>query len=310
MKAQKLLKLSILAFSVLMFIWQSKTAIEKLQEQPVVDKTEYKNIDNITKPIITICPQEQFDQDLIEEYGYGKNDFGPFGILKGAQLREPSSYSWQGWKNVTFDEMVHVLLKYDPEDVQVIKDENDFMNKKYYPRYGYCWQILNYTTKVNIFVLWPKKIIGNVQISITDRNVTSFNSFDRSTDMEYTILLDKEGIYEYRVSVELASNFDPRDPEACRKYTNDDFAECKEKENEKLVEPFFGCNPPWLSRNNHCTGNFTLDENKSWDYHFAIGNLYENLEKNVYSDAGCKKPCNVARSFAKKRGFMNYDFQL
>ena len=293
-----------------MFFYQSKTAVKKLQEQPMLEKTEYKNLNNIVKPLLTICPEDQYDRAIIFELGYSMTLNEPSGFLIGRRSRE-YDFSWQAWKNITFMEMVSGLLRYDLEDdIAVTKNEAEFMPYKYYPRFGYCWEILDYSTDLIFHVLWPKSVIGDVKVYITDRHLSTFNSFDRSTDMEYAIELDRSGVYTYRVNIELASNFDPRTPEACREYKDDEYAECKENENEKEVQTLFGCNPPWISRHNQCKENISLTPEKDYEWSKLFKKIYDGLEKNIYNDSGCKKPCTVIQSYAKKRSFKPHDFGM
>ena len=52
--------------------------------------------------------------------------------------------------------------------------------------------------------------------------------------------------YDYMIKVDHLSNFDPRNPDDCKEYTEDDFENCVDEELQDLWKPSLGCNPPWL----------------------------------------------------------------
>ena len=67
MRPLKLMKATLITLSIFMFLFQSKTATEKLQEQPIGEKSEHENFNKIDKPLLTICPKDQYDRDLVFE---------------------------------------------------------------------------------------------------------------------------------------------------------------------------------------------------------------------------------------------------
>ena len=60
----------ILAFSFLMFIWQASEAIANLMNPSAVDSTEGLSIEEIDPLLITICPLDQWNETLLNEFGY------------------------------------------------------------------------------------------------------------------------------------------------------------------------------------------------------------------------------------------------
>ena len=62
---------------------------------------------------------------------------------------------------------------------------------------------------------------------------------------------------EFFIEIEKVSNFDPKNPESCKDYDDNDYQNCI---NNRL--PFLDCNPPWYSTQNPCTSVY--DQNISW----------------------------------------------
>ena len=138
MKVLKALKFIILAASVFMFVYQCSTAVQKLQEKPIVDRTEYIPIQNITKPIITICPQQELDETKMKSFGYKYDTY----FLKGQNMENGSLYSWNGWnKSLAFLDIVRSSWSFGPNrDLDIYRVE---AKQVYYGRQGFglCYEI-------------------------------------------------------------------------------------------------------------------------------------------------------------------------
>ena len=89
------LKKFLLIFSVVMFCYQFKTAIENLISPNLVDSTSIKNVEEINFPLITICPTNQLNKAKLKELEYV--DFS--NVLYGLQ---GNNASWGAVKNLTF----------------------------------------------------------------------------------------------------------------------------------------------------------------------------------------------------------------
>ena len=171
--------------------------------------------------------------------------------------------SWSSDLNMTFDNLLKNVLTYkiDHEaDVIAGEVENSiynprkyFLYKKFYPSFqGYCWNLYTYNTS-NSLVLKSKT--GNetrFKVYITDKNLETFVSKHKNSHQGQTIQIDSAHRYRYEVTVQLVSNFDPRQPEACVNYKDNEFEECVDKNFQHYVKPLIKCNPPWLSRKSQC----------------------------------------------------------
>ena len=147
MKVLKALKFLVLAVSAFMFVYQCSTAVQKLQEKPILDRTEYIPIQNITKPIITICPQQNLNSTMLRYFGYGGDDID---VLYGSNMENESLYSWNGWNDsLSFRDIVTSSLAFDPNrDFWMEDGSDDFSLSKdvkqvYYAKegFGLCFEI-------------------------------------------------------------------------------------------------------------------------------------------------------------------------
>ena len=138
MKLLKALKFIVLAVSVFMFVDQCSIAVQKLMEQPVVDRTEYIPIQNITKPIITICPKHELNETMLRSFSYHFSH----DLLRGQNIENTSLYSWNGWNDsLTFMSIVTSSLSFDPnEDFKLYQAK---AKQVYYTRngFGLCYEI-------------------------------------------------------------------------------------------------------------------------------------------------------------------------
>ena len=139
MEVLKALKFLVLAVSVFMFVYQCSTAVQKLMEKPVLDWTEYIPIQNITKPIITICPKQGLNhkRPLLRSFGYKYEHF----LFKGENMQNKSLYSWNGWNDsLAFMDIVTSALAFDPNyDLRI----STKAKQVYYARarFGLCYEI-------------------------------------------------------------------------------------------------------------------------------------------------------------------------
>ena len=146
MKVLKALKFLVLVVSVSMFVYQCSTAVQNLQEKPVLDRTEYTPIQNITKPIITICPQQELNETILRSFRYESADT----LLEGKNMRNENLFSWTGWnENITYINIVTSTLDFDIiEDLKIdLIDEKTLepmdmeVKHVYYNVYGLCYEI-------------------------------------------------------------------------------------------------------------------------------------------------------------------------
>ena len=152
MNIPKAFRMLILVISFLMFIWQASVALSNLMDPPVVDLTEKFNIDDIYPQLITNCPLNQFNLNKLQQFGYNNQ----FYLLMGLDKNDDFN-GWGSHLNLTFEEIFEDIKNYDHinRDLTVFKN-GEFVNFKYeirfYPRFGYCYDLVNLTTNGEVVI--------------------------------------------------------------------------------------------------------------------------------------------------------------
>ena len=93
-----------------------------------------------------------------------------------------------------------------------------------------------------------------VQIFFLDENMNTFNTFSLAAHKGDVISLSGGGFYEYEVNLKVVSSFNPKNNNFCNEYLKDEYASCVDDNSQNIFMPVFGCNPPWFSPTNSCTG--------------------------------------------------------
>ena len=256
----------ILAFSFFMFCHQSQVALNKLVDPPVVDSTEIRNVVDTEPPLMTICPLNQFNQTRISELGY-KNYFH---LLTGYDS-EKGIISWGAQHNLSFEELINEA-QYVYEDfpkfyMRQPKSDVKFQ-KRFYPKYGYCFDFENYTITENIILAVSiddhanDNFAAEADVFFTDKNLRTMNTLKTESHWGPSITLKHGWFHKYLIKVQQLSYFDPRKPNSCKEYAGDMFQECIDEGLQDIWTSKIDCNPPWFSPVNQCRGIVNITEQK------------------------------------------------
>ena len=304
----KVIKPSILVFSILMFIYQAQIAVTKLQNPPVVDSTNVDSIEEKQLPLITICAEEQWIWDKIgEQYSTNRG----FKDLLIGNLTNTNQTAWGAQLNMTFDEMIEQMQKLDQDPYKILEKTNDWRKIKYerrfYTKSGWCADIENYTLtpshEIQLIVSVNKKSDNHEQtenftaeVFLTDKKLRSKNTIYKQSHWGPSIIIRNYGEHSYMVKVEKLSNYNPRQPEDCKEYSDDEFDKCVDEELQKLWKPVLGCNPPWLTEEDQCTEVLNDTEiPKLANNDDVLKTLYALVEmNNLPAYEKCPKPCTIS----------------
>ena len=291
MNVSKAFRMLILVFSFIMFLWQARIAVIQLMDPPVVDSTERLSIADIEPLLITICPLEQWNIVKRNELGYMHNIFLLMGI--GNDLR------FQGWgaqHNLTYEELIGKVTNFNLRNSswKVMRDNkpiNFSCEIRFYPKHGFCYDLVNLTTvgRIKIWTLDPE--FKNAKVYITDKKMRTRNTIFTQSNWGKIILF--QGLKEYVIKTEKLSNFDPRNPDDCKEYENDDYEKCVDDELQKVFKPLINCNPPWLSSKDQCDSVDGIKENftSMHEMYETVSGIYEMSKYPAMEK--CTKPCTV-----------------
>ena len=138
----KAIKWLILLISFIMFYIQAQIAVNSLRNPPSVDSTETLNIADVDPPLITFCPLKQFNKTAMEEFGY---KYGKDSFLSGEDFKN-NVFAWGAQYNLTFEELFDEMTMVHKDLLKVkLMDLNPRYEERFYPEYGYCVDISNYT---------------------------------------------------------------------------------------------------------------------------------------------------------------------
>ena len=306
MKGLRIFKLLVFLLSACMFIVQFKTAVNKLKNPTVTESTKYLDIGDIEPPLITICPNQQYNTSI--------SFYTAIELLNGSLLSKDQGISWGGRWNVSFEQLVKVVMNYKLRNI-AIKDGDYKMYKtkeRIMPYYGICYDIqLSSLQEEAIFTIIPM-LKNDFEVFITDNNLQRFGGVYHPSHLESRITVGMYQYKEFEVVIEIKSYFDPTHPEQCSAYKDDEYFECVDEEAQKVFYPKLGCNPPWISPNNQCTGIlygedkrkfineklFNTKVNGVWISENKIHQHMKNHKLAPY-ETNCKRPCNVTTSYVK-----------
>ena len=150
MNVSKAFRMLILVFSILMFIWQVSVAVTNLMDPPVVDSTERLNIDDTDLPLITICPLDQWRDDklqhreYLDEFSLFEGYVSTFDLVNGYQKK---FVGWGAQHNLTTEEYIpNFVWTRRLGNLSFTKDRKIKYEIKLYPKYGFCYDVVNFTT--------------------------------------------------------------------------------------------------------------------------------------------------------------------
>ena len=308
MDALKICKTIVFCFSFAMFCLQFRISIEKLLIPPLIDVSEEVSIDTIDMPIITVCPTNRINLTKFQENGYNKNDLMLFG---NARYHGVSYMSWGAHLNKTFSQLTDALfpniLASNDVNPKLYPPGSRLIEQVYVPKYGYCMTISNYSQgyKLSITVIQADH---DIHIFITDpkRHSTPILWFESQHGELITGTKGVEAWYDVQIRQKLKSN--PNIKGVCEEYDSMTFADCVDEKVSEVMMPVLGCNPPYLSAKNQCTGYF-VDEDLSKvrnyfkDINFWNEYLMELLAmRPIPPQKMCKEPCIATESYIELRG--------
>jgi hypothetical protein len=284
-----------------MFCYQTQVAINKWNNPPVVDTTEIHNFADIDPPLITICSRDQWSESKVKEFGYDS----PYYMLNGFD-RLNNVTGWGAQNNMTFDEMITESINLDGDVPYVIMERETFgtieYEKRFYPMFGWCADVANYTIdsfgSVHIMISVNRKDYewDTAQIFLTDKKLRTMHKAYYQSHRGTKMYVKNGWDFDFMVEVRYLSNFDPRKPDNCKEFTDDEYSQCIDVELSRAWKEAIGCNPPWLSTRNQCSEPL----NTSQEIIDSILNKVEPLLDGIFhmdiiqAKETCK-PCSIMR---------------
>ena len=304
----KIFKWFILTFSFCMFCYQAQIAIKKLMDPPVVDSTDMHDIENTKLPMITICAKNQWNRTALNNSGY--QDVIEF---LGGYDEDNMVLAWGAQHNISFDELLEKVLNTETINTYKLKDEEfepiDFdFEYRFYPKFGWCVDVQNYALtltgdlkfdiEINQFIDIFKntyRLNYEADIFLTDHRLRTKNSVYLQSHWGSSIIIENGWDYGFVIKVEQLSNLNPKKPSDCQDYIDQEYEETIKEKLYELFWPQYNCIPPWVSKQDQCSGVIKTTEYFSSN---EIYNTFKSISEMVDYPAvkKCNKPCTITRS--------------
>lgn len=307
MNRTKILKYFVLLVSTIMFSYQCWAAIDKLIDPPIALTSEQIKVKDIEPPMITICPYNQTDDIKLKKFGYSSIFHLFYGTKQSHKLED---LSWGADLNITFDKILKESLNYSIDEAKIYVDEvvnglvyfNRYsLEREYYPAIpGFCWNLKKYNISNILIIRTQTGKEKRFAAYITDRTMATHVSLDMKTHKGQLVLVESNYRYRYEVEIHRVSKFDPRNPDVCVNYENDEYYSCVDFEFQRYVKPFLGCNPPWLSKIDQCQGvirKFNMTDKNFDIYASRLNPLIFNDKPDATRK--CKPSCQVTESHVR-----------
>ena len=245
----------------------------------------------------------QWNTSKLNQLGYEDAYFLLLGFANATTF-----VGWGAQYNLTFQQLFKKVQNFNLSTPEIILLKNNWVEERifteirFYPKYGICYELVNLTISKNTFLLTNLNTLEGknvpAQVIITDKKLRTRHTLHRETHWGSRIVVEQGMEYFYMIKVEQISNFDPYNSDECKKYDVDEFDKCYIEELHRIWKPLINCNPPWVSFNDHCTGDLNV-KRKTAELVFnnSIMPVAEIYEMVSYKDNEiCIKSCTLTQT--------------
>ena len=241
-------------------------------------------------PIITICPTKYDASQALKEFGYGKI----VNLIRGR--RSTTKTSWGQQDNLTFEGLLDNVFSRDIIEKIVTKRASNY-RIVYIPRYGYCKEISNYTTRrLTIEIRTPN--VERMRIFISDPNFRSYFNPDYTSQLGIPIIVEENEIQYLDVKVKVISSCQVRKTDIPEK---NKFKQCVDDELQSQIGEILGCVPPWMSSQNQCNGTYPSNFTKAIPNYASEIIPMTHILQNLELETKCHKFCSAIKSTVQLR---------
>jgi hypothetical protein len=267
-----------LAFGI--FLFQMQGAVRKYMSKPLIKEHSKGSLEDIQKPLIYLCQDNQFSYSKAADLGYSL-----YSQYLVGNSSKSDTLTWVGGNSSdqTYDEIEKELYAYNYTDLTI--EYATLKHVAIHP-YGFCKQVTNFSM--------------NDPLKITSKNTVKFLILNpyRSSNLRADeilgithILEAKENLYDYNQYRMTYKLFDDtmHEGETCTDYQKDNtsFGECLEMDVKQKLTAMYGCLPQWYPENiEKCNGT-------SIKWKPDINQYVSNIAGSQEIETNCKPPCHT-----------------
>ena len=280
------------------FLYQMILSFQRFNKHKVIQEKSMTTIDNIKKPVIYICQDNQFNYEKARKIGYQY-----MSTLAPGELNDTPKITWKGkFENLDNHKIFELLYESDYSDLSVIYSNAE---KSYMAPHGWCMLLKssNYTkefiktTKQSLILVVDPSKVNNLRTLEMDNGRIMFGPTESN-------LYDWSA---YEISIRLY-NSNINDGKSCTNYDilNSSYGECIEDAIQAVFMKYYGCLPPWFPSSTKYTcedylevkiDKHTLPINISEDFKLMYyGRQMEMLNK-------CLPPCLIMKIKMKRTAY-------
>ena len=113
--------MQLLLVAFVMLIIQSHTAFKLIMNPPMIMTTSEANISDVRKPLMYLCPSDQYDLNKTIEHGYAHNHDLVNGKMNATER------SWGAHLNMTWEQLIRNVTTKSPDE---FVNNTKFMNNE------------------------------------------------------------------------------------------------------------------------------------------------------------------------------------
>ena len=201
-------------------------------------------------PLITVCLTNKTNFKRLSELGY--KDLHDF--YRGKNSNSNEKRTWGNHVNMTFDQILEEVYNVNVK-IKLWEDSKISSKIVFLPGFGFCKEYTDFDhTKELMFTFKPTDKLTRMRIFITNKDYRSYFSpaFASHTGSIINVGLTEHHYINIQVRI-ISSEPHTQDVSVAKskKYEN-----CVDEAIQFEFEKKVGCNPPWLSKNNHCNGTY------------------------------------------------------
>ena len=152
------------------------------------------------------------------------------------------------------------------------------------PRHDYCLEILDYRGVSEIKISFQN--INSVEVFFEDSRLKTYPTLARYSFKEPVASLKAyKGIFgNYFVENSIVNHKDPRREGGCVDYEDEGstYSDCIDQALQHIFVSAYGCNPPWISRQNQCSALVTSLSDDKLKLDTAADEVWHILGVNLW----------------------------
>ena len=153
------------------------------------------------------------------------------------------------------------------------------MKKTFYPRFGICWESIDYDPLFDIEIQTDDWAKPEALIMITDPYQRTYFNIATLSNSGEKILLERLYQKVINIKVHIKDITDPLTKGTCENYDSrgNTYQDCVDEKMNEMLSPELGCLPPWLSPRNQCLNSYTGPEFVKFNATLSGHNFTEDI---------------------------------